>query len=217
MSKYQYGVFNGPYEQKSIKKRIEALLIDNVSKIVTREMLVKASVNPITGREPENWHQRLSELRTDDGYSILTSRDSVELNVSEYVLESLEKRKTAGKRVIPDKTTWILILNNANNVCEWRDDGQICGMKSGDIDPIGGGTVKLTPDHKQPHSVNPAADSTDPTQWQALCGRHQVMKKNYWDSSTGKFNVIAILQSLSHKDKVRALGFLNQYFKGETL
>ena len=183
-----------------------------MGKIVTREMIVKASVNPITGKEPENWHQRLSELRTDDGYSILTNRDSVELNVSEYVLESLEKREIAGKRVMPDKNTWMLILNNANNVCEWRDDGQICGMKSGDIDPIGGGTVKLTPDHKQPHSVNPAADSTDPTQWQALCGRHQVMKKNYWDSSTGKFNVIAILQSLSHTEKVRAWGFLNQYF-----
>jgi hypothetical protein len=53
------------------------------------------------------------------------------------------------------------------------------------IDPIGGGTVK-TPDHVTPHAVDPNSDPENPNQWQALCGRHQVMKKNFWDGATGK-------------------------------
>ncbi len=71
--------------------------------------------------------------------------------------------------------------------------GDECNLKEGNIDPIGGGTVKLTPDHKRPHQMDPKSDSDDPAQWQALCGRHQVVKKNYWDNLTGKLNAEAIV------------------------
>ena len=104
-------------------------------------------------------------------------------------------------------------MENAGHACEWREDGQLCGLKEGAIDPIGGGTVKLTPDHTTPHSVDPNSDPTDPTHWQALCGRHQVMKKNFWDGATGKVNVIAILQAASVEQKRQALSFLEQFFE----
>ncbi|MGI4846706.1 MAG: hypothetical protein ACRYGK_00990 [Janthinobacterium lividum] len=55
----------------------------------------------------------------------------------------------------------------------------------------------------------------DPAQWLALCGRHQVMKKNYWDSGTGKINLVGILQSVGEKQKKEALNFLLNYFKYE--
>ncbi|WP_281649168.1 hypothetical protein [Parendozoicomonas sp. Alg238-R29] len=200
------------YTQPSIKKRIEAFLIDNVGKVVTRQMIVEVSKDPITGKEPENWHQRLSELRTDDGYTILSKRDRAFLSVEDYVLESLNKRANAGKRVMPNQNTWSRILARANQCCEWNEGGTACGLRNGTIDQIGGGTVKLTPDHLQPHSVNPNADATDPNQWQALCGRHQVIKKNFWDSKSGKMNTIAIMQALPHKEKLVALEFLRQYF-----
>jgi hypothetical protein len=38
-------------------------------------------------------------------------------------------------------------------------------------------------------------DPSDPEEWQALCGRHQVMKNNYWDHTTGWLNVYAIVQA----------------------
>ena len=215
MTNYPRGKLDKEYNQTSIKKRIEAFLLDNVGKIVTREMIIAVSKDPKTGKEPENWHQRLSELRTDDGYTILSKRDRAYLSVEEYVLESEVKRENAGKRVMPTRDTWGAILANANNCCEWQEGGTVCGLENGAIDQVGGGTVKLTPDHKQPHSVNPNADATDPTQWQALCGRHQVIKKNFWDSSSGKMNTIAILQALPHKEKEVALEFLLQYFGRE--
>ncbi|MGM2776516.1 hypothetical protein, partial [Bacillus cereus group sp. Bce015] len=79
--------------------------------------------------------------------------------------------------------------------------------------PIGGGTVKLTPDHIDPHSLNPNADPSDPAQWQALCGRHQVMKKNYWNSATGKVNTQAIIQAAPHEEKRLAYNLLCEYFE----
>lgn len=39
--------------------------MDNIGKVVTREQIIKVATDPKTGRIPENWHQRLSELRTD--------------------------------------------------------------------------------------------------------------------------------------------------------
>ena len=212
MVKYPHGKLVKQYNQTTIKKRIEAFLLDNVGKIVTREMIIAVSKDPVTGKEPENWHQRLSELRTDDGYTILSKRDRAFLSVGEYVLESKNKRKSAGKRIMPTKSTWEAVLMNAKHRCEWQEGGTICGLRNGDIDPIGGGTVQLTPDHIQPHSVNPNVDPIDPNQWQALCGRHQVTKKNFWDSSSVKINTIAILQALSHNQKKLALKFLLEYF-----
>jgi hypothetical protein len=203
----------GKYEQSSIIQRIESFFLDNVGKVATRSQIQQVARNPITGQEPENWHQRLSELRTDSGYTILTNRDDRNLKVGEYVLQSSKKRAIAGKRVTCTDITWKQVLERSGNACEWVEDGAKCLLVEGSIDPIGGGTVKLTADHMTPHSLGIASDPGDPLQWRALCGRHQVMKKNYWDSATDKLNVYAIMQSASRKEKQRVYAFLKDYFK----
>lgn len=208
----KYSTDTSEYNQKTIRMRIEALFLNNVGLVVTREQIRAAARHPETGVDPENWHQRLSELRTDHGYTILSWRDWNKLKPSEYVLPHTEKREIANKRVRPTPATWKQILDRADDTCEWVEDGQRCGLRNGEIDPIGGGTVKLTPDHTTPHSVNPNSDPKDINQWQALCGRHQVMKKNFWDGSTGKMNVIAILQAAGISQKKEALSFLEAYF-----
>lgn len=206
-----YGEVKGPYRQKSIKRRIEALFLDNLGKVLTREQIIQVAKDPVTGKEPENWHQRLSELRTDDGYTIQSWRDRKDFTVEEYCMPNANKRETAGKRVKPTPKTWAVVLKRAKGGCEWNEGG-ICGLKEGEIDPVGGGRVRLTPDHKNPHSINPETDPDNPDEWQALCGRHQVMKKNFWDSTTGKLNIYAILQCAPEKDKKEALSFLLEYF-----
>lgn len=207
-----YGQVKGPYEQGSIKQRIEALFLDNLGKVLTREQIQQVAKNPKTGEEPENWHQRLSELRTDDGYTILSWRNRGDLKVEEYLMPHAVKRPKAAKRVRPTDSTWLAVLRRADNRCEWQEGGKACGLKAGEIDPVGGGTVKLTPDHKTPHATNAHADAGDPEQWQALCGRHQVVKKNYWDDSTGWLNVGAIVQAASRQEKWQVFIFLLQHF-----
>lgn len=200
------------YKQKSVRARIEALFLDHLGEIITREQIQEVATDPETGEMPENWHQRLSELRTDSGYTIQSRRDSKELKVSEYRLVSTVKRITAGKRIKIHPRTWKQVLERAQHRCEWRDGSEDCGLKEGAIDPVGGGTVRLTPDHKTPHATNPATDPNDPDAWQALCGRHQVVKKNFWDHTTGKLNAYAIVQAATEDVKRQIYDFLHAYF-----
>ena len=200
------------YTQTSVSKRIEALFLNNIGLVVTRTQILRAAKNPVTGQDPENWHQRLSELRTDKGYTILSWRDTKDLSPEEYLMPSSEQRISAGKRVLPKAACWQQVLARAGNRCEWSEDGQRCGLAELSVDPIGGGTVRLTPDHVTPHSIDPNTDTNDPSRWMALCGRHQVMKKNYWDSGTGKINLLGILQNVSEKQKREALNFLHQFY-----
>ena len=212
-AKREYAEIKGPYLQKSIKKRIEAFFLDNIGKIATREQIIEVATDPETKRVPENWHQRLSELRTDEGYTILSRRNRKPLKISEYVMPTSEKRNTAKKRININPETWLKVLEKAGYNCDWDEGGIVCGLKDGDIDPVGGGTVRLTPDHKTPHATGVDIDPMDPDQWQALCGRHQVMKKNYWDNNTGKLNVYAIVQAASEEEKRKVYEFLENYFK----
>jgi hypothetical protein len=195
-----------------VKRRIEALFLDNIGKILTREQILQAARDPVTGKEPENWHQRLSELRTDDGYTIHSWRNRGDLRVQEYMMPHVEKRLAVAKRVKPSRQTWQQVLERADHHCEWLEGGQKCGLQEGDSDPIGGGRVRLTPDHKRPHSVDPEADPMDASQWQALCGRHQVVKKNYWDNLTGKLNTYAVVEAAPESEKRSVFLFLLDYF-----
>ena len=215
MAKQRENAVIKKYEHESIRARLEAFFLDNLGKVATRAQIQKVAKDPKTGKEPENWHQRLSELRTDHGYSILTNRDSQELKLGEYMLVTAEKRAGVGKRVACSQVAWKQVLERAHNACEWNECGEKCGLEEGTVDPVGGGTVKLTADHMNPHSLHSAADADNPEEWQALCGRHQVMKKHYWDSSTGKLNIYAIVQSASLTDKKRIFQFLEEFF-GET-
>lgn len=60
--------------------------------------------------------------------------------------------------------------------------------------------------------MNPNIDPANPDEWQALCGRHQVMKKNFWDHRTGKLNTYAVVQAASEADKRAVYEFLKSYF-----
>ncbi len=205
----------GPYEQASVRARIEAFFLDNLGKVATREQILEVATDPVTGRQPENWHQRLSELRTDKGYTILSWRNRGALKVSEYIMPNAERRSTAARRTRPNAATWQAVLDRHHHQCAWSEAGFTCGLRMGDVDPVGGGTVKLTPDHRTPHAIHAAADPKDPTKWQPLCGRHQVMKKNYWDDESGWLNVVAIVQHASEDQKRDVFEFLKAYFGEE--
>ncbi len=187
------------------------LFLDNLGRKVTGEE-IREAVTQATGiSDYENWHQRLSELRTDHGYTILSKRDRKDFRPGEYMMPTAERRAIAGKRVKPTKATWKTVLERAGHRCEWKEGGEPCNLHEGEQDPIGGGTVRLTSDHKTPHSVDPNSDPNDPDQWQALCGRHQVTKRNYWDSTTGKLNALAIVQAAPATEKRRIFKMLLDY------
>jgi len=159
------------YDQPSVRKRIEAVFLDNVEKVLTGEQISEVARGPKRKRRVENWHQRLSELRTDFGYTILLHRDRSWLKPGEYLMPSATRNRKAKRRVKISPRAWKLVLERAEYRCEWREAGESCELKAGDIDPVGGGTVHLTPDHKTPHAAGEQVDPDDANQWMALCGR----------------------------------------------
>lgn len=202
----------GAYRGTSVRKRIEEFFLKNLDRVATRDQIQEAARDPKTGRIPENWHQRLSELRTDMGYTILSWRNRGDLRVMEYLMPHSQRRTTARSRTRPSAATWKAVLDRADGSCEWESGGVRCGLRAGDTDPVGGGTVRLTPDHLTPHGMNPSAEPNEPTHWRALCGRHQVVKKNFWDDRTGKLNAYAIVQAASQKEKKEIYLFLKGFF-----
>jgi tellurite resistance-related uncharacterized protein len=76
----------GRYKQTTIKKKLEVMFLDNEGKIITHEQIIEVAKEPVSEKQPENWHQRLSELRTDDGYTILPWRNRGWLRVEEYFI-----------------------------------------------------------------------------------------------------------------------------------
>jgi hypothetical protein len=201
-----------PAKLNSGRDIVRALFLKNIGKIVTKERIIDAICSGLGVKDYENWHPRLSELRTDEGYTILAGRDRKDLKPGQYLMLSAERRKIADKRVKPTAETWKFVLKRAGNCCEWKEAGIACGLHNGSPDPVGGGTVKLTPDHMTPHSIDPKSDPDDPKAWQALCGRHQVTKRNYWDSVSGKLNAVAIVQAAAEKDKSVIFDMLLQYY-----
>ena len=128
------------------------------------------------------------------------------------MMPNAERRATATRRTRPTIATRRQVLDDHDHRCAWMEGAISCGLRNGDIDPVGGGTVKLTPDHRTPHALHAEADPRDRSKWQPLCGRHQVMKKNYWDDEAGWLNVIAIIQSASEEQKRQVYDFLKRYF-----
>lgn len=93
--------------------------------------------------------------------------------------------------------------------CMWPG----CGLRKGDIDPVGGGTVVLTADHVSPHSLPGGHWTGTLSDWQTLCARHQQEKKNFVDDRTGRKNVLELVRVSGKATKLEVYEFLKKYFK----
>jgi len=204
----EYASISEEYNQNSGRERIKQFFFTNIGLVVTTEQLQEVASMNYDGRY-ENWHQRLSELRTDKGYTILSRRDREWLNQSEYVMPHKKQADRADKRTHIEDDTWDKVLQRADYECEFPEG---CELSDGDIDPVSGGQVELTPDHRIPHDSDGQVESDNPDHWQALCGRHQVMKKNYWNDNTGELNYMAIVQSAPKENKKEIYDYLQRYF-----
>lgn len=192
----------------NVKGRIRQFLIDNVGQVVTRDQIQNAARDPGTGFVPENWHQRLSELRVDEGFDILSWRDRSNLKPGQYLLESATPVRPAKPRVTLSRYEREKLFEQDGWTCQWEG----CGLKKGDIDPVGGGTVVLTADHKSPHSLRNGTWTGTLDDWQTLCARHQQEKKNFIDDRTGRKNVRELVRSSPREIKEEVYLDLKAYF-----
>ena len=120
--------------KKGSKQLILDFLLQNVGRVIESKELQEAS-----GWAAE-WGRRVRELRDEEGWPILSHKDSSDLKPGQYILES-KKRRPAFKRGI-SKETRAIVLERNGHTC------QMCGLAAGDPDPFKPGrTVRLTIGH----------------------------------------------------------------------
>ncbi len=198
-------------KSSNVRGRIRDFLVTNVGRVVTRHEIQKAATDPETGKAPENWHQRLSELRVDEGYDILSWRDREALKPGQYVLEAANPKRVAKPRahLTPDERTRLFARDGQR--CQWPG----CSLPAGATDPVGGGTVVLTADHKSPHSLAGGLWTGTLDDWQTMCARHQQEKKNFIDDRTGRRNLRELVRAASKGEKRLIFDDLKAYFGEE--
>ena len=103
------------------KAKLRAHFLENIGRIMGSDEL-----REISGNQSE-WARRVRELRTEEGYQILTHNDRSELKPGQYLLET-PKPQPAFERAI-SKETRAYVLDRNGFTC------QMCGAVAGEPHP----------------------------------------------------------------------------------
>lgn len=109
-------------KHKGARSRLREYFLANIGKKLSAEELREASGNI------SEWARRIRELRTEEGYKILTHNDLSELKPGEYILNSA-KPNPAFERAI-SKETRAYVLDRNGFTC------QQCGAVAGEPHPF---------------------------------------------------------------------------------
>jgi hypothetical protein len=138
---------------KGARARLREYFLSHIGQVLSAEELRAASGNI------SEWARRVRELRTEEGYQILTHNDRSDLKPGQYLLEN-PKPVPAFARGI-SKETRALVLDRNGYTC------QMCGAAAGDPDPFDPRRrVRLHIGHIIDKSMG---GSDDPSNLRAIC------------------------------------------------
>jgi hypothetical protein len=113
-----------PTASKGARAKLRNHFLDNLGRVIDSDEL-----RSVAGNISE-WARRIRELRTEEGYLILTNNDRVDLKPGEYLLET-NKPQPAFARGI-SKETRAFVLDRNGFTC------QMCGAVAGEPHPYDG-------------------------------------------------------------------------------
>jgi hypothetical protein len=135
------------------KAKLRAHFLSNIGRIMDSEELRLVADNQ------SEWARRVRELRTEEGYQILTHNDRSELKPGQYLLET-QKPQPAFARAI-SKETRAFVLDRNGFTC------QMCGAVAGETHPYD--TTRKTRLHLG-HVIDKSMGGTDdPSNLRAIC------------------------------------------------
>jgi HNH endonuclease len=133
--------------------KLRAHFLANIGRIMDSEELRVIADNQ------SEWARRVRELRTEEGYLILTHNDRSELKPGQYLLETA-KPQPAFERAI-SKETRAYVLDRNGFTC------QMCGAVAGEVHPYD--STRKTRLHLG-HIIDKSVGGTDePTNLRAIC------------------------------------------------
>lgn len=135
------------------KARLRAYFLANIGRVMDSEELRAIADNQ------SEWARRVRELRTEEGYQILTHNDRSELKPGQYLLET-PKPQPAFARAI-SKETRAFVLDRNGFTC------QMCGAVAGEPHPYD--ATRKTRLHLG-HVIDKSMGGTDdPANLRAIC------------------------------------------------
>ncbi|WP_250518458.1 HNH endonuclease [Caballeronia sp. ATUFL_M1_KS5A] len=112
---------SGAKASKGAKAKLRAFFLANIGRVIEKDELRNVANNQ------SEWARRVRELRTEEGYQILTHNDRSELKPGQYLLETA-KPEPAFERAI-SKETRAFVLERNGQTC------QMCGSAAGEPHP----------------------------------------------------------------------------------
>lgn len=133
--------------------KLRAHFLANIGRVMDSEEL------RAVGDNQSEWARRVRELRTEEGYLILTHNDRIELKPGQYLLET-PKPKPAFERAI-SKETRAFVLDRNGFTC------QMCGAVAGETHPYD--TTRKTRLHLGHIIDKSMGGNDDPSNLRAIC------------------------------------------------
>ena len=178
------------------KQLILEFFLHNIGKVVTSKEIQAASGGAV------EWARRVRELRNEDGYQILSHKDRASLKPNQYLMETIDRVVAFPRDVSKETRAWVLERNGYT--C------QMCGVASGDPDPLGGNrTVRLTMGHIIDKSKG-GADSPD--NLRAVCTNCNEGLQNTALPKPDRIHLLAQVRRATIQDQRALLEWMLQKF-----
>jgi hypothetical protein len=110
-----------PVKPKGARAKLRAYFLVNLGRVMG-----SVELRPVAGNISE-WARRVRELRTEEGYLILTHNDRSDLKPGEYLLETAKPQPAFARGI--SKETRAFVLDRNGFTC------QMCGAVAGEAHP----------------------------------------------------------------------------------
>ena len=110
-----------PTSRGGARARLRVHFLNNLGRVIQAEEL-----RAVAGNISE-WARRIRELRTEEGYLILTNNDRADLKPGEYLLETAKPQPAFARGI--SKETRAYVLDRNGFTC------QMCGAVAGELHP----------------------------------------------------------------------------------
>lgn len=182
--------------QGGAKAKLRAHFLNNIGRIMESEELRVVASNQ------SEWARRVRELRTEEGYQILTHNDRSELKPGQYLLET-PKPQPAFARAI-SKETRAFVLDRNGFTC------QMCGAEAGESHPYD--TTRKTRLHLG-HVIDKSMDGTDdPSNLRAICSVCNEGASNATLTRPDLQKLLIQVRRATSKDQLEVLRWLMKKF-----
>jgi len=180
----------------SARDRLRAYFLANVGRVLTTHEL--AEVAGI-----REYARRIRELRTEEGYQILTHHDRADLKPGEYILVDTKPVPAFGREI--SNAQRVRILERNGYTC------QMCGAGAGEPHPANPRKrARLVIHHKVPVEQG---GTNDDDNLQVLCSYCNEGKGNLHIAPSGKtINFLSLIRRFSKKEQREVYEFLKRKF-----